>query len=291
MKALKLFGIFILILGCVIGILHISSDSDDHGTGTVEDSGDAQKIQSEIETYWNNASAWKPEDFEAQYNKIKQCEGVRWIDEIDSNNLTELLYALVVSRMETLQIAEYHKSECNETIIRTLMDGVNAVCKKQPVYQNNPVVKELKDCHHLYTEMLTFAYSKFDLDCNLVEVSADTLFHRWSSYKDYATKMKEKAQSFRVHNLYIKYLNNITILKDGIDSGKVEKKLAEGQRSYADRLAKEIVESFSNIDESDISEKTYNDFEKDYKNYNAEFGKNNLMISKAKKLAKTHNAN
>lgn len=289
MKALKLFGIFILILGCVIGILHISSDSDDHGSGTVEDSGDAQKIQSEIETYWNNASAWKPEDFEAQYNKIKQCEGVGWIDEVDSNNLTELLYALVVSRMETLQIAEYHKSECNETIIRKLMDGVNAVCKKQPVYQNNPVVKELKDCHHLYTEMLTFAHSKFDLDCNLIEDSDTLHFHRWSSYKDYATEMKGKALTFRGHNLYIKYLSNITILKVGIDSGKVEKKLAEGERAYANLLAKEIVESFSNIDE-----KTYDDFTKDYKNYNNEFGKfgkNDLMISKAKKLAKTHNAN
>lgn len=280
MKLLKLLGIFILILGGAIGILLINS-TDDTEIIDMEGFKDAEEIRSNIESYWHNASTWESEDFEAQHSKITRSNGSGWIDAQDAHNLSELLYTLVINRMEKLLVEEYAKSDCKADIIGDLMKGIDAVCQKQPAYSNDPKVKELRNCYELFKGIGSFAKMSFNPDCKLTENPDGT--HKWVDYSSYEASMNRKAKDYRENPLYTQYLSNITRLKDGIDASKVTNRLKSGKTAYSSKLANELATIYNSIADSEVSETTFSLISKDYSKFYKEFGSYN---SAAKEVLK-----
>ena len=137
MKILKLLGIFIAVLGIVIGALYIKSaltdtDSDDIKIILPDNVTDQR---AEMEDFWNRAVDWDAKHFEAEYSHIQQCLHANYIDHAAANQLTSLLCNLVINRMQGLQLGEYHKSECNIGIVKGYMHlrQVVVYSQQQPV--------------------------------------------------------------------------------------------------------------------------------------------------------------
>lgn len=275
MKILKLLGIFIAVLGIVIGALYIKSaltdtDSDDIKIILPDNVTDQR---AEMEDFWNRAADWDAKHFEAEYSHIQQCLHANYIDHAAANQLTSLLCNLVINRMHGLQVGEYNKSDCNIGIVKGYMKGIDAVCQKLSSYNNDDRVRQLRDIEKLYDEISTFGRSSFIPGNNLSE-NADGS-HQWLDYDSYAKGRRQKAADYRENSTYVQFLNNITVLKNGISEESVNSRLTKGKKSYGSALAKAIAAAYEGIPSGEVSQSTFNSIKKDYQNFYRQYGRNN----------------
>lgn len=275
MKILKLLGIFIAVLGIVIGALYIKSaltdaDSDDIKIILPDNVTDQR---AEMEDFWNRAADWDAKHFEAEYSHIQQCLHANYIDHAAANQLTSLLCNLVINRMHGLQVGEYHKSDCNIGIVKGYMKGIDAVCQKLSSYNNDDRVRQLRDIEKLYDEISTFGKSSFIPGNNLSE-NADGS-HQWLDYDSYAKGRRQKAADYRENSTYLEFLKNITVLKNGISEESVNSRLTKGKKSYGSALANAIVAAYEAIPAGEVTQTTFSNIKKDYQNFYRQYGRNN----------------
>ena len=275
MKILKLLGIFIVVLGIVIGALYIKSaltdaDSDDIKIILPDNVTDQR---AEMEDFWNRAEDWDAKHFEAEYSHIQQCLHANYIDHAAANQLTSLLCNLVINRMHGLQVGEYHKSDCNIGIVKGYMKGINAVCQKLSSYNNDDRVRQLRDIEKLYDEISTFGKSSFIPGNNLSE-NADGS-HQWLDYDSYAKGRRQKAADYRENSTYLEFLKNITVLKNGISEESVNSRLTKGKKSYGSALANAIAAAYEAIPAGEVTQTTFSNIRKDYQNFYRQYGRNN----------------
>ena len=275
MKILKLLGIFIAILGIVIGALYIKSaltdtDSDDIKIILPDNVTDQR---AEMEDFWNRAADWDAKHFEAEYSHIQQCLHANYIDHAAANQLTSLLCNLVINRMQGLQLGEYRKSDCNIGIVKGYMKGIDAVCQKLSSYNNDDRVRQLRDIEKLYDEISTFGKSSFIPGNNLSE-NADGS-HQWLDYDSYAKGRRQKAADYRENSTYLEFLKNITVLKNGISEESVNSRLTKGKKSYGSALANAIAVAYEAIPAGEVSQATFSNIKKDYQNFYRQYGRNN----------------
>ncbi len=275
MKILKLLGIFIAVLGIVIGALYIKSaltdtDSDDIKIILPDNVTDQR---AEMEDFWNRAADWDAKHFEAEYSHIQQCLHANYIDHAAANQLTSLLCNLVINRMHGLQVGEYHKSDCNIGIVKGYMKGIDAVCQKLSSYNNDDRVRQLRDIEKLYDEISTFGKSSFIPNTNLSE-NADGS-HQWLDYDSYAKGRRQKAADYRENSTYLEFLKNITVLKNGISEESVNSRLTKGKKSYGSALANAIAAAYEAIPAGEVTQTTFSNIRKDYQNFYRQYGRNN----------------
>lgn len=275
MKILKLLGIFIAVLGIIIGALYLKSaltdaDSDDIKI-LLPDNAAEQRV--EMEDFWSHAENWDAKHFEAEYSHIQQCLHANYIDHAASNQLTSLLCNLVINRMHSLQVGEYHKSNCNIDVVKGYMKGIDAVCQKLSSYNNDDRVRQLRDIEKLYNEINTFAKSSFIPNNNLSEDSDGS--HSWFDYDSYAKGRRQKAADYRNDSTYLQFLNNITDLKNGITDESVNSRLSKGKKSYGTALAKAIAAAYEAIPSHEVTQATFRNIKKDYQNFYRQYGRNN----------------
>jgi hypothetical protein len=275
MKILKLLGIFIAVLGIVIGALYIKSaltdaDSDDIKIILPDNVTDQR---AEMEDFWNRAEDWDSKHFEAEYSHIQQCLHANYIDHAAANQLTSLLCNLVINRMHGLQVGEYHKSDCNIGIVKGYMKGIDAVCQKLSSYNNDDRVRQLRDIEKLYDEISTFGKSSFIPGNNLSE-NADGS-HQWLDYDSYAKGRRQKAADYRENSTYLEFLKNITVLKNGILEESVNSRLTKGKKSYGSALANAIAAAYEAIPAGEVTQTTFSNIRKDYQNFYRQYGRNN----------------
>ena len=275
MKILKLLGIFIAILGIVIGALYIKSaltdaDSDDIKIILPDNVTDQR---AEMEDFWNRAEDWDSKHFEAEFSHIQQCLHANYIDHAAANQLTSLLCNLVINRMHGLQVGEYNKSDCNIGIVKGYMKGIDAVCQKLSSYNNDDRVRQLRNIEKLYDEISTFGRSSFIPGNNLSE-NADGS-HQWLDYDSYAKGRRQKAADYRENSTYLEFLKNITVLKNGISEESVNSRLTKGKKSYGSALANAIAAAYEAIPAGEVTQTTFNSIKKDYQNFYRQYGRNN----------------
>lgn len=275
MKILKLLGIFIAVLGIVIGALYIKSaltdaDSDDIKIILPDNVTDQR---AEMEDFWNRAEDWDAKHFEAEYSHIQQCLHANYIDHAAANQLTSLLCNLVINRMHGLQVGEYNKSDCNIGIVKGYMKGIDAVCQKLSSYNNDDRVRQLRNIEKLYDEISTFGKSSFIPGNNLSE-NADGS-HQWLDYDSYAKGRRQKAADYRENSTYLEFLKNITVLKNGISEESVNSRLTKGKKSYGSALANAIAAAYEAIPAGEVSQTTFSNIKKDYQNFYRQYGRNN----------------
>ena len=275
MKILKLLGIFIVVLGIVIGALYIKSaltdaDSDDIKIILPDNVTDQR---AEMEDFWNRAEDWDAKHFEAEYSHIQQCLHANYIDHAAANQLTSLLCNLVINRMHGLQVGEYHKSDCNIGIVKGYMKGIDAVCQKLSSYNNDDRVRQLRNIEKLYDEISTFGRSSFIPGNNLSE-NADGS-HQWFDYDSYAKGRRQKAADYRENSTYLEFLKNITMLKNGISEESVNSRLTKGKKSYGSALANAIAAAYEAIPAGEVTQTTFSNIKKDYQNFYRQYGRNN----------------
>ena len=275
MKILKLLGIFIAVLGIVIGALYIKSaltdaDSDDIKIILPDNVTDQR---AEMEDFWNRAEDWDSKHFEAEYSHIQQCLHANYIDHAAANQLTSLLCNLVINRMQGLQLGEYHKSDCNIGIVKGYMKGIDAVCQKLSSYNNDDRVRQLRNIEKLYDEISTFGRSSFIPGNNLSE-NADGS-HQWLDYDSYAKGRRQKAADYRENSTYLEFLKNITVLKNGISEESVNSRLTKGKKSYGSALANAIAAAYEAIPAGEVTQTTFSNIKKDYQNFYRQYGRNN----------------
>ena len=275
MKILKLLGIFIAVLGIVIGALYIKSaltdaDSDDIKIILPDNVTDQR---AEMEDFWNRAEDWDSKHFEAEFSHIQQCLHANYIDHAAANQLTSLLCNLVINRMHGLQVGEYHKSDCNIGIVKGYMKGIDAVCQKLSSYNNDDRVRQLRNIEKLYDEISTFGRSSFIPGNNLSE-NADGS-HQWLDYDSYAKGRRQKAADYRENSTYLEFLKNITVLKNGISEESVNSRLTKGKKSYGSALANAIAAAYEAIPAGEVSQSTFSNIKKDYQNFYRQYGRNN----------------
>lgn len=275
MKILKLLGIFIVVLGIIIGALYLKSALTDSDSDDIKillpDNASEQRV--EMEDFWNRAEDWDAKHFEAEYSHIQQCLRANYIDHAAANQLSSLLCNLVINRMHSLQVGEYHKSDCNIGIVKGYMKGIDAVCQKLSSYNNDDRVRQLRAIEKLYDEISTFAKSSFIPGNNLSENEDGS--HRWFDYDSYAKGRRQKAADYRSDSTYLQFLNNITALKNGITDESVNSRLSKGKKSYGSALAKAIVAAYEGIPDYEVTQATFNNIKKDYQKFYREYGRYN----------------
>ena len=229
--------------------------------------------RAEMEDFWNRAEDWDAKHFEAEYSHIQQCLHANYIDHAAANQLTSLLCNLVINRMHGLQVGEYHKSDCNIGIVKGYMKGIDAVCQKLSSYNNDDRVRQLRDIEKLYDEISTFGKSSFIPGNNLSE-NADGS-HQWLDYDSYAKGRRQKAADYRENSTYVQFLNNITVLKNGISEESVNSRLTKGKKSYGSALANAIAAAYEAIPAGEVTQTTFSNIRKDYQNFYRQYGRYN----------------
>ena len=153
------------------------------------------------------------------------------------------------------------------------MKGIDAVCQKLSSYNNDDRVRQLRDIAKLYDEISTFGKSSFIPNNNLSE-NADGS-HQWFDYDSYAKGRRQKAADYRENSTYVQFLNNITVLKNGISEESVNSRLTKGKKSYGSALAKAIADAYEGIPSGEVSQATFSNIKKDYQNFYRQYGRNN----------------
>lgn len=270
MKFLKLLGIFVVLLGVVVGALFLSTDDIEVQTEDESLVDQSDQLISKIRNKWGTATAWDADLFREQEDDITRFRSSKLISESNKRELTHLLHITVIQKVKNRVFEEYGKTDCSYQVVEDNMKGIDIICQRQSDWKANPDVKLLNDCFMTYKTIRSFARSSFSLDTKLEKNSDGT--HQWRDYKSYMSSMESTAAGHRSNDIYREYLSNISELKDGLASENVKKKLNLGCTDYATKLATKLVEDYpSSADDWDAS--TKNSIDVDFKRFDKEYSK------------------
>jgi len=233
MKALKLLGIFVIILAVVLGLLYLTGMVGPSQKGGTDS--DEFKSQSEaIDEEWRDTN-WDTSLYKRWYYRLNQDEETLGQDGLSI--LTDKLNEYAIPKLHAAMLEEFSKPDCNKATIDSLTIGLNMILEKSPERKDNIQLIELLETKKLYEQALGMVSNgTFTFKTGWDGVDKWTPF---STHKSTLLRKRSDIQS----NKYYKNIQNITMISEGLK--KLEAKISKSLGSYRLQVENAIYSTYS----------------------------------------------
>ena len=238
MRFIKLFLCFAAILAAIIGLVFISSGSDDHAVAGVN-SAYYNECDSIIKADWADNSNWSM----AQYDKSKKRLKVRK-DELGTSGHNALLAELnvfAVASVLNTAAKEYTDSKCRESRIKELKKDMDFLVANTQVSSSSNDVKMFNSLYKLYDKALKLSRDKFDFETKYKRNGE--YGKRWVDIEKRLTSKSEERDKILNDYLYGS-ISNIDVIKKGLVY-EFNNRIADSKTAFINKLSNEICWDFS----------------------------------------------
>ena len=251
MKALKLMGVFVLIVGIIAGAIYLPNLIDRLDSDRVEtDDVTLKTLVDNIDKEWEIEQRWNKDLYKSHRNLISQYKSD--LSE-DASKLALDGLDIKASKILWSEIKkEFAKRDCSYKKVLTLQDGANYVKKKSTA--PNADMDELQKSVSTYRTIYYFAKSahkcnvKFDGDRWSTDVKKNRKSAEYKSFAEYERDILSYREN-HINNIYYKkYLNGITELKNGLNEKNVKDKLAKARESFYNDLTNLIISYYEQVE-------------------------------------------
>lgn len=242
-KYIKLIGVFLLIAGGVLLMLHldaiklsISGDRGEVEGGFITMEGD------EIRAAWDAVHGWDESLYKKQYNRIEQRnKSGLYRTQKDHIDMLATLQVASTSSIYDAYMSDLLPQNYSHKALEGDYEGVEYLLKI-PDYASNAKLVEVKEIHTLYREIYRFTRNS----SHRLSVKLDTLASsvEWQSFEKCKEEVLSTADNYRKNENYDK-LKSVNGFSEGLSSEKLEKILSAQNKSFYKDLSDAIIAHYN----------------------------------------------
>lgn len=263
MKVLKLFLVFIVILGGVVGAFYLI------GGGTIsgleEPSDDTyQTYREQFENDWRNKGDWSDSLFSAH------CDMIRMLSrEFNVAPLKDLNTTAAVEVVHNRIFKQWESATCSKTIIENYIQALGKIQAEDENAKSNPNIQKINSVYDTYKKAYALAHRSIGLSPEFDGSS-------WKSFTSYSNSMLTEKSTILNNNYYTQYLANIKDIKDGITD--IPSKLDNARARFYNELASEIVNHYRSIPQASRTRSQLNELRDARNKFNDEAPSKNSYL-------------
>jgi len=244
MKALKLFAIFIVIVGGIFlainwGSLFGSAIKGDNFVD--EDQIDISEKCDEIKQEWSSQTEWNDELYKAQRDDIDQSMFMGMFSREGYNTVNNCLRETAINKACDCYKKALHAQSFSDAALQKAYKGVTAI-KKYEKMDNEPRIKDVEQLHQLYTSITKFIHSGHKITPHFDQNKAD-----WTSFASAKNSILSKARSLKANNLY-KEMEHIPGFESGLNDKELERQANSQRKPFHEELSTQIIDYFNSVE-------------------------------------------
>ncbi len=280
MKVLKLFVIFVIILGGIVGAFFLITPNDPLNPPIIHNTLYQQFLE-QFKSDWQTAGDWSEEVFNNHVDLIRQLSAQQLnVDETTSlNDLNTMLATEIVSEKI---FEEWKKASCRESDIDKYMRAIDVIASKDSNVRTNPMVDSIVIVNDTYREALKLARKSIGLN----PVFGGNV---WNSFSDYSNEVINQKNRMLQNSVYKQYLSHISEISNGLNEYNF--KLAQAKIRFYSLLAESIKRHFTNIPQENRNRTDLNKLRNIKTKYENEYQSNVLLNNLVVDFANDVNAN
>lgn len=241
MKAIKLFAIFLLLVGGLVLALNWDSLFDkDSGVDIFgdEDMIDISKKCDEMRKSWTTQTEWSDELYKIQREDINQSKSMGMFSREGYNTVNNCLRECATNKACDSYFAALNSENFSDDVLQKAYKGVVSI-KTYESLNNEPRITKVEQLHRLYTNISNFIKSSHVISPHFDTVSAD-----WVSFASMQNKILVTASSYRGNALF-KEMAHIPGFKSGLDDNNLRKQTNSQRKGFYQKLSSQIIAYFN----------------------------------------------
>ena len=270
MKAIKLFLIFVVLLGGVLGAFYLFTKSDSRTLPPPLDT-TYQTFRTQFEKDWEQVGDWDDNLFMSHCDLIQQLSRkfeTKTLQDLNTQTAIEVVYKKIFD--------EWASSSCQKATIEKYIDAVKFIESKDVNANSDSNVRKIKNVYSTYL-------SAYDLAHKSIGLSPSFNGSGWNSFAKYRESMLDKRKTIWDDYNYKEYLSNISEIKNGLDA--MTQKLSDARTRFYNNLATKIINYYSKIYSDDRTRSELNSLRNVKTQYENEYSSNSDLSSFARKFA------
>lgn len=236
MKFFKLFIIFILVLGAIIGAFFIK---DCTGTTKLPPPTDEtyQTYRNQFEKDWEQKGDWDKDLYLEHCDLVNQLSTTYetgTLQDLSTKTASEIVYNKIFE--------EWNRPGCSKKVINNYRDAVNVIMENDGNAKSDPNIKKILEVFSTYTDADAFAHQSIG---KRPTFSND----EWTPFSSYSKGIESRRSGVLNNANYKSYLSNINDIKNGLNA--IPGKLRDSRENFYSVLASQIVSTYSAIPEEE----------------------------------------
>ena len=236
MKALKLAGLFVVVLAVFIGVFLLIPNGENSKLPPVS-ANLYETYRQQITSEWEQAGDWQESLFKQNHDLVQQLSTKYTGEKIDALRQLNSRSAIEVVKKKVFE--EWASPTCKKATVDQYVRGVNTIIKTDPAVKSDNDVKQILDVNNTYVAAYNLAHKGVGLKPSF---NGDS----WQSYDSYAQSLKKQKADIMHRSNYTQYLSNITDIKNGLNA--IDSKLKQGRTTYYKSLASAIIDYFRHVE-------------------------------------------
>ena len=270
MKAIKLIGIFIIILCGVLGAFYVFTNK---GGGTLPSPPDKtyQTFREQFEKDWEQAGDWDEQLFRSHCDLVLQLSKkyeTATLNDLNTKTATEVVYKKIFE--------EWKSQSCSKAIVEKYNNAIKVIESKDNNAKTDPNVQKIKNVYATYISAYSLAHQGIGLTPHFDGYS-------WNSYSNYSTSVTNKRNAILGNSYYKEYLSNIADIRNGLNA--IPGKLTNGRTRFYNELANRIISYYSKTQSYDRTNSELNRLRNAISQYEEEYSSNSRLSSFAREYA------
>lgn len=270
MKAIKIFGVFILILSGVVGVFYLVHGKNFKPMPSISNT-TYQSYREQIERDWELAGDWNEQLFLSHRDLLRQLSV-----QYETTTLNDLNTKTAIEIIQKRIFEEWSSPSCSKVTVDKYNNAIKVVESQDNSAKDDPNVQMIKRVYDVYS-------AAYGLSHQRVGLSPHYDGSKWNSYSAYSSSMTNKRNSILSNSDYKEYLTNIVDIKHGLED--LPGKLANGRKLFSEELAGSIISYYSQNAPSARCQSGLNELRKTISKYEGEYSSNSHLNTFAKSYA------
>lgn len=234
MKAIKLIGILVVLVGAIVLVLNWKSifPSPTPDPLPAEDKIDITAECKKISDSWAAHDSWNDSLYQAQRTDIDQSKNMKLLSAEGFNTVNNRLREEAANKVEEGYNKALKASPFNEAGLLRNYQGAQTLATAEEM-NNDSRVSHIIKLQDLYNKIEAFVNSNHAITPNFNGNS-------WTPFNQLQGKILAQARQLRGNPLYNE-LAHLPKFKDGLDEGKLKDKTDGYRRNFYDTLVNQII--------------------------------------------------
>lgn len=270
MKSIKIFIVFIIVLGSIVGLFYLVQTKNSKPIPSISDT-TYQSYREQIEGDWEQAGDWDEQLF------LSHCDLLRQLSvQYETATLNDLNTKTAIEIIQKKIFEEWATPSCSKVAVDRYNNAIKVIESQDNNAKDDLNVQKIKRVYGVYS----VAYG---LSHQGVGLSPHFDGSNWNSYSSFSSSLMSKRNSILNNSDYKENLANIVDIKRGLEG--LPDKLANGRKRFGDELAGSIINYYSQTAPSARSQLGLNELRNVINKYEVEFSSNNRLSAFARSYA------
>lgn len=245
-KILKLFLVFAVILGVIVGVQFIDTGRT-RDDSTPQQESTFKRLGDEMYDEWNTQTSWDKELFDVWINQIDEKYRAGNITKKQYELLSTNLCNYAINKTELALLDQWSRYNCSRDFINSQYSGVDVICQL-PYLTDDPRVNNLKRMKQNYDALFSF----IDYTLEKTMLGANPVISKWGGTYTYTWKSFENSTATPIRNQYNslistqdykEYFCKIDYIRLGL--GKTESRIKSAGEAYYEKIVSKLKAAYN----------------------------------------------